>query len=124
METLTGAQAKVSSPAQPRWKMPARVLVVLVMAFLVGLSMREVSLVMQRSARPAGFFRGVVQGALMPATLPNLLVGNDITIYAPNNTGLTYKLGYTCGVNACGALFFGLVFWRINRWRTRRNGSS
>ena len=48
---------------------------------------------------PAGFARGLVHGALMPIALPNLLVGNDVTIYAANNTGLRYKLGYTCGVN-------------------------
>lgn len=55
----------------------------------------------------------------MPGALPNLLVGNDIPIYAANNTGRTYKLGYTCGVNACGAIFFGLFFWRVSRWRKR-----
>ena len=56
----------------------------------------------------------------MPMAMPNLLVGRDLTIYSPNNTGLTYKLGYTTGVNGCGALFFGLFFWRVSRWR--RNG--
>jgi hypothetical protein len=59
----------------------------------------------------------------MPCALPNLLVGNDVTIYAQNNTGRTYKLGYTCGVNACGAVFFGMFFWRLNRWRRRMNGT-
>ena len=124
METLTGTQAKVASRSQALWKVASRVLVVLVMAFLFGLVMHKVSLVLQQRPQRAGFVRGVIQGALMPCTLPNLLVGNDLTIYAQNNTGLTYKLGYTCGVNACGALFFGAVFWRINRWRTARNGSS
>ena len=51
--------------------------------------------------------------------LANLLVGNDVIIYAQSNTGLTYKLGYTFGVNACGAIFFGFFFWRLNRWRKR-----
>jgi hypothetical protein len=70
-----------------------------------------------KSEAPAGFVRGMLQGALMPGALPNLVVGNDVTIYAPNNTGRTYKLGYTCGVNACGAIFFGWFFWRVSRWR-------
>jgi hypothetical protein len=26
-------------------------------------------------------------------------------------------LGYTCGVNACGAIFFGWFFWRVSKWR-------
>jgi len=55
----------------------------------------------------------------MPCALPNLLVGNDVAIYAENNTGRTYKLGYTVGVNGCGAIFFGIFFWRVNRWRKR-----
>jgi hypothetical protein len=120
METVTGAQAKESTGPNGKRRIAVRVVVILMMAFLVGLFMRELSVLMTRSPRPAGFLRGVVQGAAMPCTLPNLLVGNDIVIYAPNNTGLTYKLGYTCGVNMCGALFFGLLFWRINRWRNGR----
>ena len=79
--------------------------------------MRQISVSMSKSTAPAGFGRGMLQGALMPAALPNLLVGNDVVIYAPNNTGRTYKLGYTCGVNACGAIFFGWFFWRVSRWR-------
>ncbi len=55
----------------------------------------------------------------MPAALPNLLMGNDVPIYAEKNTGCTYKLGYTAGVNGCGLLFFGFFFWRVNRWRKK-----
>jgi hypothetical protein len=69
---------------------------------------------------PAGFSRGIVHGALMPAALPRLLIGQDVSIYAPENTGRTYKLGYTVGVNGCGAIFFGINFWRLNRWRGKR----
>jgi len=72
-----------------------------------------------REHGPAGFARGMVHGALMPCALPNLLAGNDVAIYAENNTGRTYKLGYTVGVNGCGAIFFGIFFWRVNRWRKR-----
>ena len=69
------------------------------------------------SATPAGFGRGVLDGALMPGAMPPLLMGRNVTIYAQNNTGRTYKLGYTVGVNGCGALFFGIVFWRERRWK-------
>jgi hypothetical protein len=54
--------------------------------------------------------------------MPLLAFGRDVTIYAANNAGVPYKLGYTCGVNACGAIFFGLFFLRLNRWRKRMNG--
>lgn len=77
---------------------------------------------LERSERPAGFGQGILQGALMPCALPNLLLGQDVTIYAGHNAGRVYKLGYTLGVNGCGALFFGLFFWRINRWMRRREG--
>src|ERR1051326_8725271 len=51
----------------------------------------------------------------MPMAMPSLLVGRDVMIYAENNTGRTYKLGYTAAVNACGAIFFGYAFWRWKR---------
>jgi hypothetical protein len=93
------------------------VLFFLLLAALIGGILNRVSVSLERSAHPAGFTRGVVQGALMPMSLPNLLVGRDVTIYSQNNTGVSYKIGYTTGVNACGALFFGLVFWRLGRFR-------
>jgi hypothetical protein len=83
----------------------------------VGIFFRQASISLAKSTGPAGFGRGMLQGAMMPGALPNLLVGNDVVIYAANNTGRTYKLGYTCGVNACGAIFFGWFFWRVSRWR-------
>ena len=58
----------------------------------------------------------------MPAALPNLLVGYDVAIYTTRNNGVFYKLGYTLGVNACGALFFGMFYWRLNRWRQGNPG--
>ena len=75
-----------------------------------------------RNHHVAGFGRGVLHGALMPLALPNLLLGSDVTIYASNNTGRTYKLGYTLGVNGCGLLFFGFFFWRVNRWKKGARG--
>jgi hypothetical protein len=52
--------------------------------------------------------------------MPNLFVGNDVAIYATNNTGRTYKMGYTLGVNACGLIFFGFFFWRVRRMMKQR----
>ena len=56
----------------------------------------------------------------MPMAMPNLLVGRDVMIYSQNNTGVMYKLGYTAGVNGCGAIFFGVLFWRVNRLKRGR----
>jgi Mg/Co/Ni transporter MgtE len=59
-----------------------------------------------------GFAYGLVHGAAMPMALPSLLLGQDPPIYAANNTGRTYKLGYIAGINLCGLVVFGLAFWR------------
>lgn len=63
--------------------------------------------------RVAGFHMGLLQGALMPAALPTLLMGKDLPIYAPNNSGRSYNIGYIFGINMCGTLFFGVGFWPI-----------
>jgi hypothetical protein len=60
----------------------------------------------------AGFHTGLLEGALMPAALPGLLMGHDLPIYAANNEGRPYKIGYILGLNTCGTFFFGLAFWR------------
>jgi hypothetical protein len=96
-----------------------RLLALIIIAAAISGVLNRVSSSLERSARPAGFSRGLLQGALMPMAMPNLLVGRDVAIYAQNNTGLSYKLGYTSGVNGCGAIFFGLMFWRLNRWRNQ-----
>ena len=62
--------------------------------------------------RLPGFRLGVLHGALMPVALPSLLMGQDVPIYAANNTGRVYKLGYIAGINLCGLVFFGLTFRR------------
>ena len=102
-------------------RIAVRVASFLLLAALIGVILNHISASLERDAHPAGFVRGAVQGALMPMSFPNLLVGRDITIYSQNNTGLMYKLGYTSGVNACGALFFGLLFWRWNKFRSSSN---
>ena len=60
----------------------------------------------------AGFPTGLLEGALMPAALPGLLSGKDVPIYAPNNLGRPYKIGFILGLNGCGTFFFWLVFWQ------------
>jgi hypothetical protein len=65
------------------------------------------------SARtPSGFTYGLLHGAMMPLSLPSLLIGKNVTIYNDNNAGRIYKIGYICGVNICGLIFIGPLFWR------------
>ena len=107
-----------SPPAQPRrTRFLVRLFWFLLLATCIGWTLNQSGRLLNRSGKRAGFGLGIVQGALMPLALPNLAVGNDVTIYSENNTGRTYKLGYTIGVNGCGLLFFGIFFWRMSRWR-------
>ena len=64
-----------------------------------------------RNNQPADFKFGLVHGALMPLSLPTLLMGKNVEIYASENSGRGYKIGYICGLNACGLIFFGSLFW-------------
>ena len=115
IETQSSKVSEATTAA--RSKILRRIATFLVAALCVGFFMRQMSVTLSKSTAPAGFLRGTLQGALMPCAFPNLLLGNDVAIYAPNNTGRTYKLGYTFGVNACGAIFFGWFFWRVGKWR-------
>ena len=65
----------------------------------------------------AGFRTGLMEGALMPAALPGLLMGHDLPIYAENNSGRGYRIGYILGLNTCGTFFFGIAFWAPHRRR-------
>jgi hypothetical protein len=117
---MADTQVKAAAPPARLRKILLRILSFLMVAALVGCVTGVLSRVSNRSdSGPAGFGRGVIHGALMPGALPSLLVGRDVVIYAENNTGVPYKLGYTVGVNGCGAIFFGFFFWRLNRWRKR-----
>ena len=94
----------------------SRLLMSLVVAIAIGSTLHWALKRMERhNEQPSGFAQGVVHGALMPLALPNLVMGDDVNIYAANNTGRTYKLGYIAGVNVCGLIFFGYVFWRWRR---------
>jgi len=97
-----------------------RLVGILIAGIIIGSILHFVARRVHDSSAPNGFKAGLLHGTLMPLALPNLAVGDDVTIYAPSNTGRLYKLGYTLGVNGCGLLFFGLFFWRLGRWTPRR----
>jgi len=120
LSPMSATTITISNPARPRWNLVARLASMLLLAFVIGLILNQVAQEFDRSHGPAGFVRGLVQGALMPASMPNLLIGRDVAIYAVNNNGVFYKLGYTMGVNGCGAVFFGISCWRLKRWRNRQ----
>jgi hypothetical protein len=115
-------QAKAPEPGRPSRLRRAAVrslTILAVGAFMVWVVQRSTAR-LDQTREPAGFTRGLLHGALMPMAMTNLMLGQDVTIYSSNNQGRLYKLGYTMGVNGCGALFFGFAFWRVGRWRKLR----
>jgi hypothetical protein len=99
------------------WRLVLRLVLALGVTVLFGRVLHYSVQVSQREGRVAGFVTGMAHGALMPCGFPMLLAGQDLPIYAERNSGRTYKLGYTLGVNLCGAVFFGSVYWRLGRLR-------
>ena len=67
-----------------------------------------------------GFGYGMLHGALMPLALPSLLLGRDVELFAADNSGRGYKIGYICGINLCGLAFFGSLLWRPRRDTTHQ----
>jgi len=104
------------SDASTMKKWGLRLIKFIIVAVAVSCLELGISHCIHSTDRPAGFFVGMADGALMPMAMPALFAGKDMPIYAANNVGRLYKLGYTVGVNACGAIFFGVLFWRVARW--------
>jgi hypothetical protein len=101
-------------------RLVARLALIIVITWGWGWVLNKSATATDTRAEAAGFGRGMLHGALMPGAMPSLLFGKDVVIFAPNNNGRLYKLGYTFGVNACGAFFFGTFFYRLrklNQWR-------
>jgi hypothetical protein len=70
--------------------------------------------------RPLGFAFGFAHGGLMPMALPSLVIGKNVPIFAENNNGRFYKLGYICGINVCGLLFFGFGFGGLPKGSSKK----
>ena len=112
------------SPSTPRtfrdirWlRVVFRIGYIVLLATVAGKILDSSAKFVEDGKTAAGFGQGMLHGALMPCAMPHLIFGRDVNIYATNNNGRPYKLGYTVGVNSCGAVFFGFAFWRLNRWR-------
>jgi hypothetical protein len=111
------AQAPVTTPAPPAELSKAKVIVIKMIALTaislaLGFTHNWAATRFYRPDYVAGFHIGLMEGALMPAALPGLMMGHDLPIYAPNNIGRGYKIGYILGLNTCGTFFFGVAFWQ------------
>jgi hypothetical protein len=116
----TSAPEQVKGPAGPLKlkQLAAKIAALVVLGLLLGFFQDWAAPRFYRPDREAGFHLGMLQGALMPAALPALLMGKDVPIYAPANVGRLYKIGYILGINICGTVFFGVGMWRSRRQST------
>jgi len=94
-----------------------KIIVLTALALALGFLQDWASTRCYRPDHVAGFHMGLLHGMLMPAALPGLLMGNNLPIYAPNNSGRPYNIGYIFGINTCGTVFFGAAFWQPRRRR-------
>jgi hypothetical protein len=112
METLAPNQTATSVPRPWVKEVVVKATVLTLIGLFLALGYGWAKPRFYEPDRVAGFRVGMLHGALMPMALPTLLIGEDAPIYAPNNAGRIYKLGYIAGINLCGMLFFGFAFWR------------
>ena len=93
----------------------AKLAIMTVLGLALGLAQGWAAARTYKPDHVAGFHTGLLHGLLMPAALPGLLLGQKLPIYAPNNSGNTYEIGYIFGINTCGFIFFGMDFWKRQR---------
>ena len=96
------------------------VALLLALAFGFSWGLNRVARRLDENPEPAGFGRGLAQGALMPFAWPTLLAAQDVVIYAKNNNGIAYKLGYTFGANLCGFAVLSVIYLRMDAARYRK----
>ena len=108
----SGLNQNATSTSSPRWRQQAiKIAALTLFSVALGFGYDRAAPRTYGPERVAGFFTGMMHGALMPAALPTLVFGKDLPIYAQNNVGRGYNIGFILGLNTCGTLFFGLAFW-------------
>jgi hypothetical protein len=89
-----------------------KIVLLTILSLLLGLTQGWAAARTYQPEHVGGFHTGLLHGMLMPAALPGLLMGQNLPIYAPNNSGRAYNIGYIFGINTCGTIFFGISFWQ------------
>jgi hypothetical protein len=125
-ETVQEIQTQAATPSRLSQTKVIVIKIIILTAISLGLVFAQ-GWAASRYYQPdyvAGFPTGLLEGAVMPAALPGLVAGKDVPIYAPNNLGRPYKIGYIVGLNTCGTFFFGVAFWQPRRLRPAKNAGT
>ena len=120
MAESVSAPVAISSGPSKAQVVIIKIIVLTALSVALGVTQGWASSRTYKADHVAGFQLGLLHGMLMPAALPGLLMGHDLPIYAPNNAGRAYNIGYIFGINTCGTIFFGIGFWQPRR--RLRNG--
>ena len=112
MATPPPNQNATSTPSLRRRQQAIKIAALVLFSLALGFGYDRAAPGTYGQERVAGFFTGMMHGALMPAALPTLVFGKALPIYAQNNVGREYNIGFILGLNSCGTLFFGIGFWR------------
>jgi hypothetical protein len=117
MQPPEASQANSQNRVFRALRLTLRLALIIIITYGFGWVLNKSATSADARPRAAGFGKGMLHGALMPGAMPTLLLGKNVVIYSENNNGRLYHLGYTCGVNAMGAFFFGSFYFRLSRWR-------
>lgn len=121
---MDSTQASGSKPRQSAGLIARKVITLVIVAFLFGWLYAWVSPWAFPRQQTAGFGYGILHGVMMPLSLPSLVTGHDVQIYDNHNTGRLYKIGYICGVDICGIVFIGPLFWRPRKLTSANSAKS
>ena len=81
--------------SSPKWKgQTIKIAALVLLSLALGFGYDWAAPRTYRPERAAGFFVGMMHGALMPAALPTLVFGKDLPIYAQHNVGREYNIGF------------------------------
>lgn len=72
------------------------ILLFLILLVIVGCAQQQ-DLGECLKGEPESFFPGLVHGLISPIAFVGMLMGDDVTIYSPNNDGKWYALGFIIG---------------------------
>jgi hypothetical protein len=99
----------------PRQRSQLVIFLLIIVVILTGCAKNEV-IDQCLTGHRYGFFGGLWHGFIAPFDFIGMLFNRDITMYAPNNNGGLYALGFLMGSGGWG-FFGGKGVHRVQHWK-------